>query len=153
MSIGRCGTRIRTIRISIIDTRTDGVSAAINGARRRGPPAGQTRRQPQRNGIVFLREGGIVQSTSWTLHEAVEFGRTAIKSADWSRYPILRLPEIPGSVDVHVIDRPGTPFLGTGEAAQGPTAAAIAGAIANASGARIRELPLDRKRVKAAIGL
>ncbi len=105
------------------------------------------------DGIRNQVEGGIVQSASWTLHEAVEFDRTSITSADWSRYPILRFPEIPESVDVHVIDRPGEPFLGTGEAAQGPTAAAIGNAIASASGARIRELPFDRKRVKAAIGV
>jgi CO/xanthine dehydrogenase Mo-binding subunit len=105
------------------------------------------------DGIRNQIEGGIIQSSSWTLHEAVEFDTTSIKSADWSRYPILRFPEIPESVDVHVIDRPGTPFLGTGEAAQGPTAAAIANAIAHATGARIRELPLDRKRVRSAIGV
>jgi CO/xanthine dehydrogenase Mo-binding subunit len=105
------------------------------------------------DGIRNQIEGGIIQSSSWTLHEAVEFDRTAIKSADWSRYPMLRFPEIPESVDVHVIDRPGAAFLGTGEAAQGPTAAAIGNAIAYATGARIRELPLDRKRVKAAIGV
>jgi len=105
------------------------------------------------DGIRNQIEGGIIQSSSWTLHEAVEFDTTAITSADWSRYPILRFPEIPESVDVHVIDRPGTPFLGTGEAAQGPTAAAIANAIAHATGARIRELPLDRKRVRSAIGV
>ena len=105
------------------------------------------------DGIRNQVEGGIIQSASWTLHEAVEFDRTSIKSADWSRYPILRFAEIPESVDVHVIDRPGEHFLGTGEAAQGPTAAAIGNAVASASGARIRELPFDRKRVKAAIGV
>ena len=63
-------------------------------------------------------------------------------------YPILRFPAVPESVVVHVIDRPGMPFLGTGEAAQGPTAAAIA----NAAKVRIRELPLSMARVKAAIG-
>ena len=105
------------------------------------------------DGIRNQIEGGIIQSSSWTLHEAVEFDTAAITSTDWSRYPILRFPEIPESVDVHVIDRPGTPFLGTGEAAQGPTAAAIANAIAHATGARIRELPLDRKRVRSAIGV
>ena len=105
------------------------------------------------DGIRNQIEGGIIQSASWTLHEAVAFDATAITSTDWSRYPILRFPEIPESVDVHVIDRPGEAFLGTGEAAQGPTAAAIANAIANACGARIRELPFDRKRVKAAIAL
>lgn len=105
------------------------------------------------DGIRNQIEGGIIQSSSWTLHEAVEFDTTTIKSVDWSQYPILRFPEIPESIDVHVIDRPGQPFLGTGEAAQGPTAAAIGNAIAHASGARIRDLPLDRKRVKAAIGV
>jgi CO/xanthine dehydrogenase Mo-binding subunit len=54
---------------------------------------------------------------------------------------------------VHLIDRPGQPFLGTGEAAQGPAAAALANAVADATGVRIRELPLTRRRVKAAIGL
>lgn len=105
------------------------------------------------DGIRNQVEGGIIQSASWTLHEAVEFDTTGIKSTDWSRYPILRFPEIPEKVEVHVIDRPGEAFLGTGEAAQGPTAAAIGNAIANASGARVRELPLDRRRVKGAIGV
>ena len=105
------------------------------------------------DGIRNQIEGGIIQSSSWTLHEAVEFDTTSIKSADWSRYPILRFPEIPESVDVHVIDRPGAAFLGTGEAAQGPTAAAIGNAIAYATGARIRELPFDRKRVRGSIGV
>jgi CO/xanthine dehydrogenase Mo-binding subunit len=105
------------------------------------------------DGIRNQVEGGIIQSASWTLHEAVEFDTTAITSTDWSRYPILRFPEIPERLEVHVIDRPGEAFLGTGEAAQGPTAAAIGNAIANASGARLRELPLDRRRIKAAIGV
>ena len=103
------------------------------------------------DGIRNQIEGGIIQSASWTLYEQVTFDTAAITSADWSRYPMVRFPEIPESIDVHVVDRPGQPFLGTGEAAQGPTAAAIANAVASASGARIRDLPLDRKRLKAAI--
>ena len=78
---------------------------------------------------------------------------TRILSQDWSTYPILRFGTMPESVDVHVIDAPGEPFLGTGEAAQGPTAAAIANAVANATGMRIRDLPLNSARVKAAIGV
>jgi nicotinate dehydrogenase subunit B len=105
------------------------------------------------DGIRNQIEGGIVQSMSWTLFEAVGFDATRITSADWSSYPIARFPEIPQIVDVHVIDRPGMPFLGTGEAAQGPTAAAIANAIADATGVRLRELPLTRGRIKAAIGV
>lgn len=98
-------------------------------------------------------EGGILQSASWTLKETVDFDRTRIKSGDWSTYPILRFADVFETVDVHVIDRPGQPFLGTGEASQGPTAAAIANAIASATGWRIRELPFTRARVKAAIGV
>ena len=105
------------------------------------------------DGIRNQIEGGIVQSSSWTLYEAVSFDSTRITSADWSGYPMLRFPEVPLSVEVHVIDRPGQPFLGTGEAAQGPTAAAIANAAADATGVRLRELPFTRERVKAAIGV
>ena len=105
------------------------------------------------DGIRNQIEGGIVQSASWTLHEAVTFDETRITSRDWSTYPILRFPELPDSVEVHLIDRPGQPFLGTGEAAQGPTAAAIANALADATGVRLRELPFTRQRVKAAIGV
>jgi nicotinate dehydrogenase subunit B len=105
------------------------------------------------DGIRNQIEGGILQAASWTLHEAVAFDRTRIRSRDWSSYPILRFREVFEAVDVHVIDRPGLPFLGTGEASQGPTGAAIANALANATGQRIRELPYTRARVKAAIGV
>jgi len=104
------------------------------------------------DGIRNQVEGGIVQSASWTLYEQATFDRTRITSKDWSTYPILRFVSAPESVAVHVIDRPGQPFLGTGEAAQGPAAAAIANAVAHATGVRIRELPLRPERVRAAIG-
>jgi CO/xanthine dehydrogenase Mo-binding subunit len=104
------------------------------------------------DGIRNQIEGGILQSASWTLYEQVGFDKTRITSRDWNSYPILRFAAVPESVEVHVIDRPGQPFLGAGEASQGPMAAAIANAVANATGARIRDLPLTRERVKAAIG-
>ena len=56
-------------------------------------------------------------------------------------------------MEVHLIDRPRQPFLGTGESAQGPTAAAIGNALADATGVRMRELPFTQRRVKAAIGV
>jgi CO/xanthine dehydrogenase Mo-binding subunit len=105
------------------------------------------------DGIRNQIEGGIIQSLSWTLFEAVTFNDTRVTSMDWGSYPILRFPNLPDSVEVHVINRPGQPFLGTGEAAQGPAAAAIANAVADATGVRIRELPLTNRRVKAAIGI
>jgi CO/xanthine dehydrogenase Mo-binding subunit len=103
------------------------------------------------DGIRNQIEGGIVQSISWTLHEAVSFDRTRVTSRDWGGYPILRFTDLPDSVEVHLIDRPGEAFLGTGEAAQGPAAAALANAFADATGTRIRELPLTPARVKQAL--
>lgn len=103
------------------------------------------------DGIRNQTEGGILQSTSWTLYEAVQFDRTRVTTSNWATYPILRFNDVPHSIEVHVIPRPGQPFLGAGEAAQGPAAGALANAIANAVGARIRDVPFTRERVKAAI--
>jgi nicotinate dehydrogenase subunit B len=105
------------------------------------------------DGIRNQTEGGIIQAMSWTLFESVGFDRTRITSVDWSTYPILRMDGVPDTVEVHIVPRPGQPFLGTGEAAQGPTPAAIGNAIADATGLRLRDLPFSRERVKAAIGV
>jgi xanthine dehydrogenase molybdopterin-binding subunit B len=103
------------------------------------------------DGIRNQIEGAIVQSLSWTTLEAVAFDSRHRASFDWSAYPILRFPSVPTSIEVHVIDRPGAPFLGTGEAAQGPAAAAAANAIADAAGVRLRDMPLSRERIRAAL--
>jgi nicotinate dehydrogenase subunit B len=104
------------------------------------------------DGIRNQIEGGIVQSCSWTLCEEVLFDAAGHSvSRDWAGYPILRFGQVPDSVHVHVIDRPGMPFLGTGEATQGPTCAAIANAIADATGVRMRALPLTPAKVMAAM--
>jgi nicotinate dehydrogenase subunit B len=103
------------------------------------------------DGLTNQIEGAIVQSMSWTLYEAVTFDDTRITSIDWQTYPILRFNAVPDSIIVHIIDRPGKPFLGSGETGQGPAAASIANAIADATGKRLRNLPLTRKRIKDAI--
>jgi nicotinate dehydrogenase subunit B len=103
------------------------------------------------DGIRNQTEGGILQSMSWTLFEAVQFNQTRVTTADWAMYPILRFAHVPDSIHVHVIPRPGQPFLGAGEAAQGPAAGALSNAVANAIGTRIRDIPFTRARVKAAI--
>jgi CO/xanthine dehydrogenase Mo-binding subunit len=103
------------------------------------------------DGLTNQIEGAILQSMSWTLYESVTFDDTRITSIDWQTYPILRFNSVPDSVEVHIINRPGQPFLGSGETGQGPAAASIANAIANATGKRLRDLPLTRKRIKAAI--
>lgn len=104
------------------------------------------------DGIKNQIEGGILQSASWTLYESVTFDSTRITSRDWSGYPIMRFSAVPDEVEVHVINQPELPFLGTGEAAQGPTAAAIANAVADAAGIRLRDIPLTASHVRAAIG-
>src|SRR6185503_12761211 len=78
------------------------------------------------DGIRNQIEGGIIQSVSWTTFEAVEFDTRRVLSRDWSSYPILRFGSVPDSIEVHILERPGEPFLGTGEAAQGPAAACLA---------------------------
>jgi CO/xanthine dehydrogenase Mo-binding subunit len=104
------------------------------------------------DGVTNQIEGGIVQSLSWTLKEAVRFDRTSVLSEDWKSYsyPILTFAEVP-PVEVVLVDRPGEPFLGTGEAAQGPTAAALANAMFDATGVRFRRIPFTPKRVLATL--
>jgi nicotinate dehydrogenase subunit B len=103
------------------------------------------------DGLINQIEGAIVQSMSWTLYESVTFDDTRITSIDWQTYPVLRFNSVPDSIEVHIINRPGQPFLGSGETGQGPAAASIANAVANVTGKRLRDLPLTRKRIKAAI--
>ncbi len=91
--------------------------------------------------VINQIEGGAIQSTSWTIKEQVTFDRQTITSNEWLTYPVLRFSEVP-EVRVHVIDRPEEPPLGAGEAAQGPVAAALANAVHDALGVRVRELPL-----------
>jgi nicotinate dehydrogenase subunit B len=105
------------------------------------------------DGIRNQIEGAIVQAASWTLYEEVHFDRKRILSRDWSGYPIMRFPAVPDSIAVHIVPRPGQPFLGTGEAGQGPTAAAIANAVRDAAGVRLRDVPFSAPKVKAAIGV
>jgi nicotinate dehydrogenase subunit B len=103
------------------------------------------------DGLINQIEGGIIQSASWTLHEAVRFDRNGITSRDWSSYPILTMPEVP-KVEVELIDQPNEKSLGAGEGSQGPAVAAIANAFAHATGTRLRDLPFNRKRVRTALG-
>jgi len=98
------------------------------------------------DGVRAQIEGGIVQSSSWTLKEQVRFDESGIKSRDWASYPILRFDEVP-DVRVHLMSRADQPSLGVGETAQGPTAASIANAVFHATGRRIRSLPLSRDRL------
>jgi CO/xanthine dehydrogenase Mo-binding subunit len=102
------------------------------------------------DGVVNQIEGGIIQSTSWTLMESVGYDRTGVTTRSWADYPIIHFEDVP-QVEVVLLDRPEERFLGIGEASQGPAAAAIANAIANATGKRLRALPFAPQRVKQAL--
>jgi nicotinate dehydrogenase subunit B len=102
------------------------------------------------DGVVNQIEGGIIQSASWTLKEEVRFDRTQVKTRSWADYPIIRFEEVP-QVEVVLLNQPDERFLGVGEGAQGPAAAAIANAIAQATGVRLRALPFTPARVKLAL--
>ena len=102
------------------------------------------------DGVINQIEGGIIQSTSWTLKEEVKFDSTRVNTRSWDDYPIMRFDEVP-AVEVVLLNRPDAPFLGVGEGAQGPAAAAIANAIAHATGKRLRALPFTPERVKLAL--
>ncbi len=102
------------------------------------------------DGVRNQIEGGATQATSWVLKERVRFDRVRILSDDWEGYPILRFSEAP-QIDVHLVEAPEQASVGAGEAALGPTAAAIGNGLAAAVGVRVRDLPLDRDAVVAAI--
>lgn len=98
------------------------------------------------DGLKNQTEGGMIQSASWTMMEEVRFDENGITSTDWASYPILRMTDIP-EVEVHIIDRPETKPMGAGEAAMGPVAAAIANAVFDATGCRIRNLPIKPEKI------
>ena len=102
------------------------------------------------DGVRNQIEGGATQATSWTLKEQVRFDNRRVTSDDWESYPILRFSEVP-DVHVELVSRPDLPSVGSGEAAQGPTAGAIANAVTAALGIRVRDLPLTTAAVVAAI--
>jgi CO/xanthine dehydrogenase Mo-binding subunit len=94
-------------------------------------------------------EGGIVQAISWALKEGVRLDTTGISSRDWETYPVIKFSEVP-EIAVELVGAVSdNPPLGVGEASGGPTVAAIGNAVADALGARLRDLPLTRERVMA----
>jgi nicotinate dehydrogenase subunit B len=96
-------------------------------------------------------EGNIVQSTSRSLWEEVKFDPKTVTSVDWASYPILDMTEAPETIDIVLLDRPKVAPSGAGEGATRPVAAALANAIFDATGVRIRRAPLTPDRVKGAL--
>ena len=95
-------------------------------------------------------EGGAIQATSWACKERVRFNDLTVTSDTWESYSILRFSEVP-TVDVELLPGDGNPPLGVGEAAQGPTGAAIGNAICDALGVRVRTMPFTREQIVTAM--
>lgn len=104
------------------------------------------------DGVINQIEGGIIQTVSWTLKERVDFDRHGVTTRNWEEYPILTFVEAP-EVEVALINRPDAPPVGAGEGTQGPVSAAIANAIHNALGVRLRDMPFTRERIVAALSV
>jgi len=102
------------------------------------------------DGVINQIEGGAIQATSWVLKERVRFDSERITSGSWTDYPILRFSEVP-EVVVEVIQRPEIDPVGAGEAAHGPVTAAIANAVFDCLDVRIRNLPITRDSLIAAM--
>ena len=100
------------------------------------------------DGLANQIEGGILQGLSRALHEQVRFGPDGIASTDWSTYPVLGFAEVP-PLDLVLLDRPGLPPLGAGEASTPVAPAALANAVDDAIGIRVRTLPLTPDRLRA----
>jgi CO/xanthine dehydrogenase Mo-binding subunit len=102
------------------------------------------------DGIRNQLEGGIVQAISWALKEQVQLGGDGVRSRDWESYPVIRFSEVPEIV-TELVDAQEHPPLGVGECVIGPTIAAIGNAVTHALGTRVRDLPLTRDRIMAAL--
>jgi CO/xanthine dehydrogenase Mo-binding subunit len=102
------------------------------------------------DGLSNQLEGAFIQGASWTLKEQVAFDQHGIISVDWHSYPILRFRDAP-KIETVLLNRPGQPYLGIGEGAQGPVPAAIANAVFDAVGIRLRHIPFTPERVKTAL--
>jgi nicotinate dehydrogenase subunit B len=95
-------------------------------------------------------EGNILHATSRALLEEVRFNERTVTSVDWMSYPILEMRDAPEKIEIVLIDHPDELPLGAGEPATRPVAAAIANAVFDATGIRLRRAPLCAERVKAA---
>ena len=96
-------------------------------------------------------EGSILQTLSRTLYEEVRFDQARVTSVDFASYPLLRFPDVP-DIAIDLVIRPTDPPLGAGEAAATPVPAALANAVFDATGIRLRTVPFTPERVKSTSG-
>jgi CO/xanthine dehydrogenase Mo-binding subunit len=102
------------------------------------------------DGVKNQIEGNVIQSLSRALKEEVQFDELRITSVDWKTYPILNFSEVP-DIEIVLLNRPDQPAVGAGEPSTVTTAAAVANAIFDATGVRLRQIPFTPERVRAAL--
>jgi CO/xanthine dehydrogenase Mo-binding subunit len=102
------------------------------------------------DGVRQQVEGCILQTLSRALLEDVKFDRQRVTSVDWASYPIMTFASVP-KLEIDLIQRLDQPPLGAGEAATAPVGAALANAVFDATGVRLRTIPFTPERVKAAL--
>jgi nicotinate dehydrogenase subunit B len=102
------------------------------------------------DGVKSQIEGNVIQSLSRALKEEIKFDEYRVTSVNWETYPILKFSEVP-EIEIVLLNRPDQPALGAGEPSHVTTAAAVANAIFDATGARLRQIPFTPDRIKAAL--
>ncbi len=141
----RSGTRVAVIAEVDIDRRSGKIWA------RKFTVAHDCGQIVNPDGLRLAIEGNIVQGVSRTLWEEVKFDNKTVTSVDWLTYPILDITEMPESIESVLINHPEIASTGAGEPSTRPVAAAIANAIFDATGVRIRRVPFSPEHVKAAL--
>lgn len=101
-------------------------------------------------GVRQQLEGGAIQAVSWTLYESAAYTRRGMVVGGWEQYPIARFSQVP-PVEISLVEDGDAPAVGAGEPSVGPTVAAIANAVMNALGVRVRRLPITPDAVMAAM--
>jgi nicotinate dehydrogenase subunit B len=103
------------------------------------------------DGLRNQIEGNVVQTVSRVLKEELKFDRSMVTSLDWASYPIITFPEVP-EVVMDLIDRPNEVPWGGGEPTAAVVPSAIANAVFDATGVRLRSVPFTPPKVKSALG-
>jgi CO/xanthine dehydrogenase Mo-binding subunit len=103
------------------------------------------------DGLKLVIEGNVMQALSRTLFEELQFDRRQVSSIDWMSYPILEMQDAPEMIDIVLLDRPERAPSGAGEPATRTVPAAVANAVFDATGIRLRKVPLTPQRMKAAL--
>jgi CO/xanthine dehydrogenase Mo-binding subunit len=142
------GNRSNTITVAVADVEVDRTSGKV--AVKRVILVHDCGLIVNPDGLKNQIEGNVIQGVSRALMEEVQFDALGVKSLDWRSYPIITFSEIP-DVEVVLLNRPEMPALGGGEPSIVGVPAAIANAIFDAVGVRLREIPLTPQRVLAAL--